>query len=73
MDIRPELLAGISGVFENQLEPQMMVDALVRIAEEESSRFRNVVPEAVADWIKAIQAKTWEAGKDDSLWIDPEA
>ena len=48
-----------------------MIDALVRIAEEDASKFRNVVPEEVGEWIKAIQANTWEAGKDDSLWIAP--
>ena len=68
---RPELLAGTEGALEQQLDPQIMIDALVRIAEEDSSKFRNVVPEEVGEWIQAIQAKTWDAGKNDSLWIDP--
>jgi hypothetical protein len=63
----------MSDALENQLDPQMMIDAMVRTAEEESSKFRNVVSDETAEWIKLIQAKTWDAGKDDSLWIDPTA
>jgi short-subunit dehydrogenase len=69
----PELLAEMAGALENQLDPQIMIDALVKITEEDSSMFRNVVPEEVGVWIRAMQAKAWEAGKDDSLWIDPTA
>ncbi len=71
----PEFLQGIfsSGALENQLDSQIMIDALVRICEEESSKFRNVIPPEVGQWIKAMQARAWEAGKDDSLWIDPAA
>ncbi|MCY4634308.1 MAG: hypothetical protein OXG04_07360 [Acidobacteria bacterium] len=75
---RPELLQALVGGLENQLDPQIMIDALVKdalvkIAEEAGSKLRNVVPDEVAEWIKAIQAKTWEAAKDDALWIDPAA
>ena len=68
---RPELFAGMEGGLENQLDPQIMIDALVRICEEEASKFRNVIPPEIEPWIKAMQARAWEAGKDDSLWIDP--
>ncbi|MDK1039695.1 MAG: hypothetical protein QGD91_12435, partial [Actinomycetota bacterium] len=47
------------------------VDAFVRIAEEDGSKFRNVVPDETAEWIKGVQAKTWEAGKDDAIWSSP--
>ena len=50
-----------------------MIDALVRIAEEDGSKFRNVVPEEIVPWIKAIQEKSWEARGDEPLWIDPNA
>ena len=68
---RPELLEAMAGGLEGQLDPQLMIDALVQICEEDSSKFRNVVPDAIIPWIQAMQAKAWEAGKDDSLWIDP--
>jgi short-subunit dehydrogenase len=68
---RPELLAGLSDGLENQLDPQLVVDALVEVAEEDESRFRNVVPEEIVPWIKAIQAHAWTAGKDDVLFLQP--
>lgn len=67
----PEMIAGLEGMLENQLDPQMMVDTLVRIVEEDGSSFRNVVPEQLGAWIRAIQDKAWTAGRDDPLWIDP--
>lgn len=70
---RPEVLAILQGGLGEQLDPQIMIDALVRVAEEDASKFRNVVPDAIVPWIKATQANAWEAGKDDSLWIDPVA
>jgi len=48
-----------------------MIDAFVRIAEEDGSKLRNVVPDETAEWIKGVQAKTWEAGKDDAFWSSP--
>ena len=52
-------------------DPQSMIDAFVRIAEEDGLKFRNVVPDETAEWIKGVQAKTWEAGKDDAIWSSP--
>lgn len=68
---RPELLAGLDSGLEGQLDPQLVVDALVQIAEEEASRFRNVIPAEIVPWIKAIQDRAWTAAKDDSLFLDP--
>jgi short-subunit dehydrogenase len=68
---RPELLAGLSAGLEGQLDPAMVIDALVTIAEEQSSKFRNVLPVEIIPWIKAIQERTWDASKDDSLFINP--
>jgi short-subunit dehydrogenase len=64
---RPELLAGLSAGLEGQLDPAMVIDALVTIAEERSSKFRNVLPVEIIPWIRAIQERTWDASKDDSL------
>jgi hypothetical protein len=68
---KPEVLMAAAGGLQNQLDPQSMIDAFVRIAEEDGSKFRNVVPDETAEWIKGIQAKTWEAGKDDAIWSSP--
>ena len=67
-----QLLDGWMGrlqkLLQNQLDPQIMVDALVRIVEEYASKFRNVIPEAVIPFIQAMEAKAWEVGKGDALW-----
>ncbi len=68
---RPEVLAAAATGMANQLDPQSMIDAFVRIAEEDESKFRNVVPDETAEWIKGIQEKTWAAGKDEAIWSSP--
>ncbi len=68
---RPEVLAAAATGLSTQLDPQSMIDAFVRIAEEDGSKFRNVVPDETAEWIKELQAKTWDAGKDDAIWSSP--
>jgi short-subunit dehydrogenase len=68
---KPEVLMAAVGGLANQHDPQSMIDAFVRIAEEDGSKFRNVVPDETAEWIKGLQAKTWEAGKDDAIWSSP--
>jgi extradiol dioxygenase family protein len=40
--------------FDNQLDPQLMIDGMIRVADEDNSLFRNVIPEAIIPWIKAI-------------------
>ena len=44
------------------------LDALVGIVEEDASKFRNVIPDAVIPFIQAMEAKAWEVGKGDALW-----
>ena len=56
---------------DDQLDPQGLIEGLVRVAEEDASKFRNVIPEEIVPWIQAIQATTWQAGKDDPLFLDP--
>lgn len=68
---RPEVLMAAATGLATQLDPQSMIDAFVRIAEEDASKFRNVVPDETAEWIKGLQAQTWEAGKDDAIWSSP--
>ena len=69
---KPEVLAAVEGGLDNQLDPQELIDGLARVVEEDSSKFRNLIPEAITPWIQAIQAQAWEAGKDDSLLVDPQ-
>lgn len=68
---RAEVFAAARKGTGGQFDPQIAIDALVRVVEEDASKFRNVTPEAIVDWLKAMQTRAWEAGKDDSLWIDP--
>jgi short-subunit dehydrogenase len=68
---RPEVLMAAATGLASQLDPQSMIDALMRIAEEDASKFRNVVPDETAEWIRGLQTKTWEAGKDDAIWSSP--
>ncbi len=55
----------------SQLDPQELIDALVDLAEADGSKFRNVVPAEIVPWIQAIQTRTWDAGPEDSLFLDP--
>lgn len=68
---KPEVLMAAAGGLASQHDPQSMIDAFVRLAEEDNSKFRNVVPDDTAEWIKGIQATTWAAGKDDAIWSPP--
>lgn len=68
---RPELLAGMAGGLDNQFDPQIQIDDMVRVIEEEGSKFRNVCPEAIVPWIKAIQEHTWNVKGDESILLDP--
>lgn len=70
---RPELLAGMAGGLENQFDPQIQIDDMVRVIEEDGSKFRNVCPEAIVPWIKAIQTNTWDVAGDASIFLDPAA
>lgn len=62
-----------SGGLNNQLDPQELIDAMIRIAEEDNSLFRNVVPEAIIPWIKATQERTWTIRKNDTVSLDPKS
>lgn len=60
-----------SGGLDTQLDPQIMIDGMVRVAEEDNSLFRNVIPEFIIPWIKATQERTWDIRKNDNVSIDP--
>jgi short-subunit dehydrogenase len=56
-----------------QLDPQIMVDALVDICEAENAKFRNVVPAETEAWIKMMQKQAWIAHRNDPIYLDPTA
>ena len=70
---KPEVMGALADPeqLEHQLDPQLMIDAMIRVAEEDNSTFRNVIPEEIIPWIKATQKQAWEAKKDDFLVVDP--
>lgn len=67
-DLMNETMGGLQKLLQNQLDPQIMVDALARIVEEDASKFRNVIPDAMSPWIQSLQSRTWDVGKEDALW-----
>lgn len=70
---KPEVMGALADPkqLEHQLDPQLMIDGMIRVAEEEDSLFRNVIPEEIIPWIKATQEQAWKARKDDFLVVDP--
>lgn len=68
---RPELLAGLADGLNNQFDPQIQVDDMVRVIEEEGSKFRNVCPEAIVPWIKAMHDNVWEVMGDAPIFLSP--
>lgn len=54
-----------------QMDPRAQADDLVKVVEEEDSKFRNVCPQEIVPWIKAIQEQTWNSKGDKPIWIDP--
>jgi short-subunit dehydrogenase len=56
-----EVFAAVDDMLANQLDPQVMADALVDIVEADHHKFRNVVPKPVEDWLKQSQKDAWEA------------
>ena len=70
---RKELLEAVltDGGLNDQLDPQLMIDAMIRVAEEDNSLFRNVIPEAIIPWIQATHKRTWTIRKNDTVSIDP--
>ena len=68
----PQLLQLALGGLENQLDPQLMIDAMIRVAEEDSSKYRNVIPEALVPWLQANEKALWDAdSKDAPIFVAP--
>lgn len=49
------------GVPEGKLDPNEMIEAMIRIVPAETGKFRNVVPPAIEDMLKENQKNAWEA------------
>ena len=48
------------GTPQGRLDPQEMIDAMIRIVPSDTGKFRNVVPQFVEDMLKEHQLKAWE-------------
>lgn len=48
------------GVPQGRLDPQEMIDAMIRIVPSDKGKFRNVVPQFVEDMLKEHQLKAWD-------------
>lgn len=72
---KPEIIQAFTDptALEQQLDPQVMIDAMIRVAEEENSLFRNVIPEGIIPWIKATQEQAWKARTNDMLTVNPDS
>lgn len=72
---KPEIIQAFTNptALEQQLDPQVMIDAMIRVAEEENSLFRNVIPEAIIPWIKATQEQAWQARTNEMLTVNPDS
>ena len=60
---RSDLRKGFDDFFstpEGRLDPQEMIDRMIEIVPEDTGRFRNVVPKAIEDMLKAHQLAAWE-------------
>jgi short-subunit dehydrogenase len=57
----PEVFAAVNDMLANQLDPQIMADAVVDVVEAEQHKFRNVVPQALEDFLKQVQTDSWSA------------
>ena len=69
----PSTIESVMESLNNQMDPEPMYEAMTRVVEENSSKFRNVVPTEIEPWIQAMQQTAWTAGKDENVWIDPAA
>jgi len=67
----PEILQSVMELLDTQADPKEQIDDLVKIVEEENSNFRNVCPEMIVPWIKAVEAKSWEAKSNEPVWVNP--
>jgi short-subunit dehydrogenase len=60
---RAELRKGFDDFFatpEGKMDPQEMIDRMIEIVPADTGKFRNVVPKAIEDMLKAHQLAAWE-------------
>jgi NAD(P)-dependent dehydrogenase (short-subunit alcohol dehydrogenase family) len=51
---------GMLGRPEGRLDPKEMIDAMVSIIPSDTGKFRNVVPQAIEDFLKGHQREAWD-------------
>lgn len=49
-----------NNILDNQMDPQLMIDAMIEIIPAPKGKFRNVFPEVAANLVKKYQMATWE-------------
>ncbi len=52
-------MAGTAAILDGQFDPEEAVKALIELVQEKAPRFRNVVPLATEEAIKANQQDAW--------------
>lgn len=60
---RADLRKGFDDFFatpEGKMDPQEMIDRMIEIVPADTGKFRNVVPKAIEDMLKAHQLQAWE-------------
>jgi NAD(P)-dependent dehydrogenase (short-subunit alcohol dehydrogenase family) len=55
-----QVFDSLLGTPEGRLDPEEMIDAMIRIVPSDTGKFRNVVPKFVEDMVKEQQQKAWE-------------
>ncbi|KAA2239080.1 SDR family oxidoreductase [Chitinophaga agrisoli] len=55
-----EVFDSLLGTPQGRLDPQEMIDAMIRIVPSDTGKFRNVVPQFVEDMLKEHQQKAWD-------------
>ena len=70
-NVPQEIFEEIMQILGNQLDPQEQIDDIIRIAEEENSKFRNVCPAEMIPFIKILQERSWEVDGKQQLWVNP--
>ena len=55
-----DIRATYDNLFQGQINPQMMIDAMIEIIPDDNSQFRNVVPSGAEDFARRWQAGQWD-------------
>lgn len=57
---RADVQKALQRIFEDQMDPEELIKAMIQIVPEDAGKFRNVVPKSAEDFVKQTQTKAWE-------------